>query len=53
VTFFIDNNLSARLARGMKEFGEDVCHLVDHYDSSIPEFSDEEWLRFVGEKVGL
>ena len=29
--FFVDNNLSPKLARGMAAFGEDVTHLQDHY----------------------
>ncbi len=29
--FFVDNNLSAKLARGMAAFGEEVTHLQDHY----------------------
>jgi hypothetical protein len=45
VRFFIDNNLSPSLAKGMAEFGEDVVHLTDHFP---PDAKDEEWLKFVG-----
>jgi predicted nuclease of predicted toxin-antitoxin system len=44
--FFFDNNLSAKLAHGMREFGEDVVHLTDH---SPQDAVDSEWLPFVGE----
>jgi len=30
--FFVDNNLSMNLARGMRAFGENVDHLQDHFD---------------------
>ena len=34
--FFVDNNLSPQLAKGMKAFGEDVIHITelfpDHAD---------------------
>lgn len=45
MTFFIDNNLSQQLARGMKEFGEDVTHLQDHFP---PDTDDPIWLERVG-----
>jgi predicted nuclease of predicted toxin-antitoxin system len=44
--FFFDNNLSANLAHGMREFGEDVVHLTDHFPQDAV---DSEWLPFVGE----
>ena len=44
--FFFDNNLSAKLAHGMREFGEDVVHLTDHFPQDAV---DSEWLPFVGE----
>ena len=44
--FFIDNNLSPHLARGMEAFQEDVTHLTDHFS---PETADEEWLPHVGQ----
>ena len=44
--FFFDNNLSSKLAHGMREFGEDVVHLTDHFPQDAV---DSEWLRFVGE----
>ena len=43
--FFIDNNLSLHLAKGMKEFGEDVIHLTEKFQ---PATNDEIWLEFVG-----
>lgn len=44
--FFIDNNLSAKLAAGMKGFGEEVVHLTEVFPGDT---DDEEWLRFVGD----
>ena len=44
--FFFDNNLSFHLAGGMKEFGEDVVHLRDHFPENA---TDAEWLPFVGD----
>lgn len=44
--FFIDNNLSRKLARGMRAFGEDVDHLTDHFEEDAP---DTEWLRYIGD----
>lgn len=46
--FFFDNNLSAKLASGMREFGEDVVHLTDHFPQDA---ADSEWLPFVGENA--
>ena len=43
--FFIDNNLSINLARGMRAFGEDVDHLQDHFQPDAP---DTEWLEYIG-----
>ncbi|HEX9732147.1 MAG TPA: DUF5615 family PIN-like protein [Thermoanaerobaculia bacterium] len=43
--FFIDNNLSEHLARGMKAFGEDVEHLKDRFPAAT---SDPEWLQYLG-----
>lgn len=43
--FFIDNNLSHKLALGMKAFGENVDHLQDHFPSDAP---DTEWLEYIG-----
>ncbi len=43
--FFVDNNLSTKLASGMKEFGENVEHLQDHFSSDAP---DTEWLEYIG-----
>jgi hypothetical protein len=45
--FFIDNNLSPKLARGMAAFGEDVTHLIDHYSPDTP---DADWLPKIGEQ---
>jgi hypothetical protein len=44
--FFVDNNLSVHLARGMRAFGEDVDHLQDHFRDDCP---DIEWLKHIGE----
>lgn len=44
--FFIDNNLSVNLARGMRAFGEDVDHLQDHFPDDCP---DTEWLKYIGD----
>ncbi len=44
--FFFDNNLSATLAHGMREFGEEVVHLTDHFPQDAV---DSEWLPFVGQ----
>jgi len=44
--FFFDNNLSSHLAGGMKEFGEDVVHLRDHFPENA---TDAEWLPFIGD----
>jgi hypothetical protein len=45
--FFFDNNLGKQLSEGLKAFGEDTCHLQDHFN---PDTSDDEWLKFIGEK---
>ena len=44
--FFVDNNLSLHLARGMRAFGENVDHLQDHFPEDCP---DTEWLKYIGE----
>ena len=46
MTFFVDNNLSKYIVRGMKGFGEDVVHLTEHFPASA---ADIDWLPFVGE----
>lgn len=43
--FFIDNNLSPSLARGMKAFGEAVDHLQEHFPKDT---ADTEWLEYIG-----
>ena len=45
--FFIDANLSEQLARGLREFGEDVVHLKEHFSQDA---ADEVWLRHIGEE---
>ena len=45
--FFMDNNLSPNMARGMKEFGENVEHLQENFPE---EAKDIEWLPYVGER---
>ena len=44
--FFIDNNLSPKLAKGMHEFGEDVQHLKDHFPDDA---EDVNWLEYIGQ----
>lgn len=44
--FFIDNNLSPKLARGMQGFGEDVMHLKDEFQDDA---KDIEWLPYIGD----
>ena len=46
MTFLIDENLGEPLARGMKEFGEDVVHLRDHFPEGT---SDETVLAQLGQ----
>lgn len=46
MTFF-DNNTGAFLARGLCAFGEDTCHLTEHFP---PNTQDEVWLQFIGQK---
>ena len=46
MTFVLDENLSPRLARGMREFGEDVAHILDHFSEAT---GDEMWLPYVGD----
>ncbi len=43
--FFVDNNLSPKLAAGMLAFGEEVAHLTDHFDKSA---DDREWIPWLG-----
>ncbi len=45
--FFVDNNLSQKLAKGMAAFGEDVIHLKDKFPE---ETIDTKWLKYVGEQ---
>ncbi len=45
--FFIDNNLSTKLARGMSAFGEAVDHLKDHFPEDA---QDTEWLAYIGNR---
>lgn len=44
--FLIDENLSRKLADGMKGFGENVIHLTEVYPCGT---EDEVWLQYVGE----
>lgn len=44
--FFIDNNLSPLLARGMREFGDDVVHLQEKFAADA---DDEAWLPYLGQ----
>jgi len=45
--FFLDNNLSTRLADGMCAFGEDVTHLQNHF---VADTADAIWLQDIGQK---
>ena len=39
--FFLDENLSPRIAEGLRAFGEDVTHLLEHHP---PGTEDEVWI---------
>ncbi len=41
MTFFFDNNLSKQLSDGMRAFGEDATHLLDHFE---PGAEDQVWI---------
>jgi len=43
--FFLDNNLSRKLADGLKAFGEEVEHLRESFSEDAP---DTAWLPYVG-----
>jgi len=45
MTFFFDANLSVQLVRGLREFGEDVAQLTEHFPEGE---ADEAWLREIG-----
>jgi hypothetical protein len=45
--FFFDNNLSIRIVRGFREFGQDVIHLSEEF---APDTQDTEWLPVIGER---
>lgn len=45
--FFVDNNLSEHLAKGMAEFGEDVVHLKEFFADDT---DDTVWLARIGEE---
>lgn len=47
MTFFFDNNLSFRLAEGLRGFGEGVRHLRDEFDPATP---DTVWLPEIGRR---
>ncbi len=57
--FFIDNNLSPGLARGMKAFGEDVIHITEIFPDDaddtdyLPRVGSEGWflVRATSESV--
>ena len=44
MTFFFDHNISPKIASGLKAFGEDVTHLLDHLPPDTP---DEEIFKFI------
>ena len=43
--FFLDNNLSPGLAKGMKAFGEDVVHITEIFADDT---DDPDWLPHIG-----
>lgn len=45
--FFFDENLGKQLSDGLREFGEDTCHLLDQFNAGT---FDEIWLKAIGEK---
>ncbi len=45
--FFLDNNLSPGLAKGMKAFGEDVVHITEIFPDDT---DDLDWLPHIGSK---
>ncbi|MBN1577387.1 MAG: DUF5615 family PIN-like protein [Chitinispirillaceae bacterium] len=47
--FFFDQNLSDKLVRGLREFGEDVIHLKEEYPNQT-DVADAEWLQNIGQK---
>ncbi len=47
MTFFFDNNIGSFVAEGLHAFGEDVCHITEHFPVDT---ADEVWLEFVGRK---
>jgi predicted nuclease of predicted toxin-antitoxin system len=44
--FFFDNNLSEKLTKGMKAFGEDVVHLKEIFPEDA---ADTDLLKYIGE----
>ena len=47
MTFFFDNNIGDFMVHGLRGFGEDVCHLTEHFPAETP---DQTWLTFIGQK---
>lgn len=47
MTFFLDNNLSDRIAKGLRGFGEDARHLKEHFPTDA---EDCEWLPEVAQR---
>jgi hypothetical protein len=45
--FFFDENLGIQLSNGLREFGEDTCHLHEYF---APGTHDEIWLQDIGER---
>ncbi len=43
--FFVDNNLSVEVVRGMRGFGERLVHLTEEFD---PSTDDSDWLEVIG-----
>jgi len=47
---FFDENLGIQLSNGLREFGEDTCHLLDCFSAGT---FDEVWLQTIGERGWL
>jgi predicted nuclease of predicted toxin-antitoxin system len=47
VKFFFDNDIGRPIADGLKRFGEDVCHLQDHFREDV---TDIEYLEYIGKQ---
>ncbi|MBU2518070.1 MAG: DUF5615 family PIN-like protein [Proteobacteria bacterium] len=46
MTFFFDNNMSPKMAEGMKAFGEDIVYLKELFSDGT---EDVVWLEYIGD----